>query len=148
MEQLLIGSILGLSVADDFKNRKVHNVLILVFLLFSFSYFLLASQFHMSQLQSLGVCSVLCLPLVYLRILGAGDYKLLMVIALFLTPTMFINLFAFSLIWNAIAGSLKFLVGYLRGDQNKKDHLRFPFTVGILIAWLSLSYLPQGFSLW
>lgn len=144
MEQILLGSILSISVADDLKFKKVHNVLILGFLFCSLLFLALQSSFQSWQLESLGIGALCLLPLVYFRVLGAGDLKLFFVLALFFEPKVFVNLMILSLAWNAVAGVLKFSVNLITKDQSHKDSLKFPFTFGILLAWLSLAYVPGG----
>lgn len=148
MEQLLLGSFLGISFADDMKNRKVHNFLILSFMVLSIIFFTLNNSLFQIPFQSLALVSAAVLPLVYLRILGAGDYKLFMVIALFYQPGDMLNLMVISLIWNALAGSIKFLVNRYTKISNGKEALKFPYTFGILLAWMSLAFIPQGGALW
>lgn len=144
MEQILLGSILGISFADDLKFKKVHNVLILGFLIVSLSFLAFTGGFAMFQIKSLAIAVFATMPLVYARILGAGDFKLYLVLALFFTPTIFTNLLILSLFWNALAGSIKYSVNLVTKSSNKKEALSFPFTLGILLAWLSLAYLPPG----
>ena len=144
METWLVGSILGVSVVDDLKSRKFHNFLWLSFLLLSLGYFFAFAEFGFEQLKAIALVSVICLPLVYHYILGAGDYKLLLLLALFLSVTEMAHLLALSFVWNALAGSCKFSVNLLTKTQTRRESLRFPFTFGIFLAWLSLAYLPTG----
>jgi Flp pilus assembly protein protease CpaA len=148
VEQILLGSFLGISFADDMKNRKVHNFLILCFMVLSFAFFALNKSLLQIPYESLLLVSAAVLPLVYLRILGAGDYKLFMVIALFYQPGEMLNLMVISLIWNALAGSIKYLVNRYTKTSEGKESLKFPFTFGILLAWMSLAFIPQGGALW
>lgn len=148
MEQLLVGSLLAASVASDLRTRKVRNYLILGFLVLSIIYFASVTSFSLLQLQNLAVVCLACLPLVYLRALGAGDFKLLLVVCMFLNPSQLYSLMFLSLFWNAVSGSLKYLVNKITKSQTNREALRFPFTFGILLAWFSLDYLPKGIFPW
>lgn len=144
MEQFLVGSLLAASVASDLKTRKVRNYLILLFFAMSIAYFAAVTSFSLIQLQNIGIVLLACLPLVYFRALGAADFKLLLVVCLFLSPSQLYSLMFLSLFWNAVSGSLKFLVNKFTKSQTNKEALKFPFTFGILLAWFSLDYIPRG----
>ncbi|MEC9283480.1 MAG: A24 family peptidase [Bdellovibrionota bacterium] len=148
MEQFLVGSLLAASVASDLRTRKVRNYLILGFLVLSLGYFTAVTHFSIYQLQNIAIVCAACLPLVYLRALGAGDFKLLLVVCMFLNPTQLYSLLFLSLFWNAVSGSLKFFVNKITKSQTNKEALRFPFTFGILLAWFSLDYIPKGLFPW
>lgn len=148
MEQILIGSFLGVSVIDDLKNRKVHNLLVLSYLVISSIYILSLGNVAELHWKSAAILSLCSLPLVYLRILGAGDYKLMLVVSVFLEPSQLYSLMFLSLFWNALAGVIKFGVNKITKLQTDKEALRFPFTVGILLAWMSLFFIPEGVTPW
>jgi len=140
-------------VVDDLRARKVHNWLILTLLVLTIS-----SMFYLggfSALQTGGVSLLValgcCLPLVFTKILGAGDMKLLMVFGIAVDPMTIFWVLVYSFFWGGLLGVfqailkkdglvlLKNTFSILQGGQSfdKSKLHKVPFTVALLFGWLT-----------
>ncbi|PWU13671.1 MAG: hypothetical protein C5B49_14420 [Bdellovibrio sp.] len=153
--------LLSAAVIDDLRSRKVHNSLVLV----SFSIALvsaLVSAFLTPQTEvvtpflSFLAAMALGLPLYAFRVIGGGDYKLMMAVSPLLLPASLPQFFFASLAWGALlglvlavqegqtggsaAGSTFRNIGQIlmlhRPDPSSLR--KIPFTVGIFFGYLSL----------
>ncbi|MFK8136832.1 MAG: prepilin peptidase [Bdellovibrionales bacterium] len=153
MESFIIGPILGISFLDDLLTRKVHNVLILSFLTVTALFYAMFPEqiIWLNILKSTGLVIATITPLVYFRIIGAGDWKLFLVLGLSLAPDLMWQVILYSFVWNLAAGILKLVVAYLSSKSKEERHnglkeaLAFPFTFGILMAWLTQTGILGGF---
>ena len=152
MTTILPLGFLVVAVADDLIYRKFHNSL---FLLLSFVgaiavYFFQLNSFWDTFL-GFWVGGLLFLPLVLAGALGAGDMKFMMCLGLVTGLNPIINIALYSLIWGTCIGLLKtFLSG--QGKQFAQNLFlisskiapaktqKIPYTVAILMGWLTLSY--------
>ncbi|MCC6138693.1 MAG: prepilin peptidase [Bdellovibrionaceae bacterium] len=84
-------------------------------------------------------------PLVYFKVFGAGDIKLLTAFSLFVTVPIAATVLIYSLFWGlllglikmALAGDLKtFTQSFLLRTQQVKSQ-KIPYAVAILMGWLS-----------
>ena len=146
------GAIIGAGVIDDLRTRKFHN-----WLFISCSVFALAVMLIFGGMQSLlpavmgflaGI--IVLMPLVLLRVIGAGDMKLFAAFGILAGWTAVLNVMVLSLVWGALFGVLRtlldgkgrVLVHNLASlvTLKKREELqlnRIPFTVAILMGWLS-----------
>lgn len=89
-------------------------------------------------------------PLVYFKVFGAGDIKLLTSFSLFVSVPVAATVLVYSLFWGLLIGMIKITVSgelktfvqsiYLRTKQVKSQ--KIPYAVAILMGWLS--YLVAG----
>ncbi len=146
--------ILIAGVIDDLRSRKVHNQLFLA---------ATAIAFIVSAVTG-GVAGVggaitgfiagmaILLPLVLLGVIGAGDMKLMAAFGAVVGWNAVINVAILSLIWGALFGLLQVILqGQLKAtlgnmiavlssskEQRAKLELhKIPFTVGLLLGWMT-----------
>lgn len=84
-------------------------------------------------------------PLVYFKVFGAGDVKLLTALSLFITVPVSATILVYSLFWGLLIGLLKILLSgdlktfsqsfLLRTKQVKSQ--KIPYAVAILLGWFS-----------
>lgn len=144
--------ILLVGVIDDLRSRKVHNRLFLACLGAALSFVLLRmgwSGFY-QVLLSLSLCLGLLLPLVFVKMLGGGDLKLMVAFSLVCTPMEVFWVIAYSLVWGALLGLFQVILrgqakellnntvkmATLRKPDETQLH-RIPFTVALLFGWLT-----------
>lgn len=152
--------ILIAGVANDIRERKVRNILVLIsacLAIFSTLVFRGTSEVSSAAL-AFGAAMAMTLPLVLAKVLGAGDMKLLMAFALAVTPqavftTVIVSLFAGALLGvfrAALSGHLvrvlKNTGSILRGAKPEQlNTTKIPYTVALLFGWLTyLSLEWQG----
>jgi Flp pilus assembly protein protease CpaA len=100
--------------------------------------------FMMSVVYSIMFFVVLA-PLVYFKVFGAGDVKLLTALSLFITVPVSATVLVYSLFWGLLIGLLKILLSgdlktfsqsfLLRTKQVKSQ--KIPYAVAILLGWFS-----------
>lgn len=149
--------ILCAGLIDDLRSRKVHNWLILSLagLSLTFLFFHGGGPALEQGLYGMGAALLVGIPLVLMRILGAGDMKLLAVFGLVTSWSTALSVVGWSVIWGAVLGLFYALVtGRLKalftstgkiasGKTVEKTELQtIPYTVAILLGWLS--YLTQS----
>jgi len=153
----LASLILIAGVADDIRSRKVHNALAVTCLVVA----LIASTV-LNGWMGLGTAIVgalvafaLYLPLVMLNIVGAGDLKLFIAFGAAVNWNASLMVALYSIVWGAVFGLVQIVIkgemmGFLmnmktlalrRKSEGVSLH-RIPFTVAILLAWLS--FLQMG----
>ncbi len=157
--------ILLVAVCDDLWTRKFHNWLFLLTavtaILFSFGWG--GVENGLSGLRAGGVAFLLMAPLFWFRIVGGGDLKLFVVLGLSSNSEFAFQVFLYSLIWGALLGVLRALIGgeirqmlsnlkiismklFLNRTYEEKIQekslMAIPYTVAIALGWFS--YLSQG----
>lgn len=160
---LLPTSLLIASVVDDLKTKKVHNWLILTMAGIAVLYQLIINGLAGLGQGALGmlVAILVCLPLVLVKGLGAGDLKVLAVLGLATNWNVAVWTAFFSLVWGALFGVLQavFSGQALVLAKNTFDLLkkstrtevknlhRIPYTVALLFGWLTYVSLNGGFNI-
>ena len=155
---LVSGLILLTACVDDLRSRKIHNNLILfLFPLALLSMVLLGGvEALKTGLVSALLALAMGLPLTLFRMMGGGDFKLLVVFAITLHWLDFLKVFIYSLPWALLLGLLKIIldkklkeflwnVVFLfrhRSTQGLQFHT-IPFSIVLFAAWLSFLSL-QG----
>ncbi len=156
VQYLLPGILLGSSVYTDLKSKKVFNKMLLGFLPI-----ILIARFLESGMDGVLVgfiasfaALVLCLPLVLLKAVGSGDLKLLLVLGFTTVIESMFWIVVYSFFWGLILGVTKVLLDKEGRKllQNTADILSrkkpevkklhsIPFTVAILLGWMTLTVL-------
>ncbi len=157
-------AVLSVGVIDDLRSRKFHNWLFIACSVFGFSFVLLNAGLQGLPIAALGFLagSLMTLPLVLSKVIGAGDMKLLAAAGILIGWSPALSVLFFALIWGAVfgvlravlSGNLRLLTRNLvsivtRADRNRPTESegaglelnRIPFTVAILLGWMS--YLAQ-----
>ena len=159
--ELLPGVVLLIACLDDLWTKKIHNKLIL-----SLLPLVLIAVFFLEGLEGLksgGISALLALlisvPLHWLRVIGGGDVKLLILIAFALSWKDLIWISLCSLPWALILGLVKITL-----DKKLKDFFwnilflfrhrtssglnfhNIPYSIALFFAWLSFLSL-QGTAL-
>lgn len=150
-------ALLGASVIDDLRSRKVHNWLVAaIFAAAVLSSLYLNSPAAIPQMAvSFLAAAIFTIPLYFFKTLGGGDVKLLIAISPLFAWLDFGGLLIYSLFWGAILGLVSVLV---RGEiksfaqnlsgmalKNPIDPAKLhkiPFTVAILFGFLSQHSFP------
>jgi len=152
-------ALIGASVIDDFRSRKVHNSLVIGILVVSIVASLAQSgpSVYLQILASMAAAFVFCLPLYLLRALGGGDLKLLVALSPLMVWSEVGGTLLFSLLWGSILGvvmvllngelktfatNLVGLVTRAKIDQQKMH--KMPYTVAILFGFLTQVSLAQA----
>lgn len=143
--------ILLAGMVDDLRSRKVHNELVVICALLGIAASAVVGGWA-GTLQGCGglaTALVLSLPMVAAGVIGAGDMKLLMAFGLAVSWTATYNVLLFAIIWGGIFGVIKIALqgelsqlfrnfrALLRKRATKADMHHIPFTVAILLGWLS-----------
>lgn len=145
-------SVLISGVVDDLRSRKFHNWLFLGCLAFG-AVFVLATggvrAFPMALLGMAGGFAVF-LPMVLLKIIGAGDMKLMGAFGLIAGWDAVLTTAFWSLIWGALFGLIAVIVrGHFKAllhnmfsivvvrERQGLELQKIPFTIAILMGWLS-----------
>ena len=148
----LPGLILLIASIDDLRSRKIHNKLILFLL--PFVLIAVALLKGLGGLFSGAISALLAVivgvPLTLARVIGGGDLKLLVLLALTVDWFTLIDIFVYSLPWALLLGLFKmaldrkiknffFNLVFLfkqRGAQGLKLH-SIPFSFTLFMGWLS-----------
>ena len=149
---LLSGFILIIASVDDLFTRKIHNKLILILLPFVLLLIFLlgGTKALLVGLFSAFLALIIGIPLSLSSVLGGGDLKLLVLLALTMNWFNFLKIFIYSLPWALLLGIVKialdrklkdffFNLVYLfwnRKNESIQFH-RIPFSVALFLAWLS-----------
>ena len=160
-----MGLILLAGVADDLRSRKIHNKLIVILCSLTLVFLVLSPSLPfvppgdiltgpgglVPALFRLILALVLAAPLVFLKVMGGGDMKLFMVLSLLLSYGNMFWLLMGALVWAALLGLIKAVLdkkslllalniwNLLKWQRVSSDELStFPFSVGLLLAYLSL----------
>ena len=159
-------AVFSAGVIDDLRSRKFHNWLFLACNFFGVSFVLLNAGLQGLPIAALGFLAgfLITLPLVLLKVIGAGDMKLFAAAGILTGWSPIMSVLFFALIWGAVFGVLRALISgksrllarnlislvnrtrqnkqtRLRGDKADLELNRIPFTVAILLGWMS--YLAQ-----
>lgn len=152
-------AILLAGVVDDFRSRKFHNWL---FLACSAVALVVVLATHGIWGAGLGIAGftaglVIFLPLVLLRIVGAGDMKLMAAFGLVAGWNAVLAVAFYSLFWGAAFGVLQVILkgefrGFVRnigamtihrGHQSPTELHRIPYTAALLVGWFTYLFF-QG----
>lgn len=151
---LAVGLLLA-GVVDDLRSRKVHNQLVLFCLALSLvAAFFIPNQSILEPLKSFAFAAALGAPLWLFRVVGGGDYKLMVAISPLIPFNSVFEFFMWSLVWGAVLGLIKAILDRRLGSMyqnifatlvHKKGvadkHLtKVPFTVAILLGFMSVTY--------
>ncbi len=153
--------ILIVGVVDDFRTRKFHNWLFLVCSGVALGAVIIAGGIAGVHQGVFGFLAgfVALLPLVLMRILGAGDMKLMAAFGIVAGWTAVVNVAVYSLIWGAVFGLLVIVLkGQLRGTLANMASIatlkerqgvelqlhKIPYTVALLMGWLTQLTLQGG----
>jgi prepilin peptidase CpaA len=145
-------AILIAGVVDDLKTRKFHNWLFLTVSGFALIVLFLTRGVSGLPEGALGFAAgiAIMLPLVLMKIIGAGDMKLTAAFGILAGSGAVLSVAIFSLVWGvvfglaraAFAGQLGLIANNLatlaltKGKQPIQAH-RIPYTVAILMGWLT-----------
>lgn len=150
----LAAGLLLIGIMDDLRSRKVHNPLILFALGLSIACVLLNPNLQIIEaLKSLAFAFALGLPLYCFRVIGGGDFKLMVAVAPLIPAPMIFYFFVWALFWGALL-SLSTII--LRGQWKAAFHnmvatlmhrravaearlQKVPFTVAIFFGFLSIA---------
>jgi len=112
----ILGIILIIAVCMDLLFYKVFNYLFLLGLISGFLFLILDFSEAQSYLFGGLIPFLIGFPLYILKVVGAADVKMLMVIGLFLGYDYILDILIYSLIFAGILGVLKLLIG-LKGEN-------------------------------
>lgn len=160
MEAMILPSLLLFSgLVTDLKVRKVYNWLIIAgFVLGLIQCIYIGGMSGVLQgFAALGLALLLTVPLVLLKVLGAGDMKLFAVLGLMTSASAVIHVFIYSFVWAAIfglmyaivSGRIKIILSNLKNivsgkEVQKQDLMQIPFTVPIVLAWATYVFSVHG----
>jgi Flp pilus assembly protein protease CpaA len=151
MSFILPSLILAAGAANDLYNQKVHNWLFLICLGCGLLYSIAFGGFSglLDGLGGLLAALVTTLPLVLIRVLGAGDLKIFMAFGLTLSWQVVVSVAVYALFAAAAIGFLQVtfsgqLISTIKNMycflhpaykvENQKLH-RIPYTVALLLGW-------------
>lgn len=153
-------AILLVGVIDDLRTRKFHNWLFITCTVVAFAVSFYAGSWPGLNSAVLGFVAgfLIVLPLVRMKMLGAGDMKLLAAFGAMVGWSVVIDVAILSLIWGAIFGLIQVITkGQLKATlQNmatiasmKKERTdlqlhKIPFTIAFAVGWLSHLVLHRG----
>ena len=152
----LASLILVAGVVDDLRSRKVRNAVAVTCLVLA-----LAASTALSGWLGFGtaligaiVAFALYLPLVLLKIVGAGDMKLFVAFGAAVSWNASLMVALYSILWGGVFGLIQIiaqgdLMGFLKNMKTlavrrKSEGIalhRIPFTVAMLLAWFSFLQL-------
>lgn len=156
---LISGLILVSALVDDLRSRKIHNKLLLCLVPVALAGVVLTQGWMAllttSLLSAFGALMI-SLPLYFLKIIGGGDLKLYVVAALTWSfPAVFWSL-ALALPWGGLLGLIRAclqgrvyiiwtnMLNLIKFKKVEKTALQtFPFSVVLLLGWLSYRVLDQ-----
>lgn len=149
--------ILLTGVVEDLRARKVRNTVVLTCLVIAvISSFFTSSM--MAGLLGMAAAFGLFVPLVALRILGAGDLKLMMAFGMATNWETVLAVALYSLLWGAMLGLVRAIIAgqflYLvkntlrltTGDlkPGSSELQLIPYTVALAFGWLSHIFFIRG----
>ena len=150
-----------ISVVTDIYRGKVYNKFIILSFFLSIANHFVFLQGISSLKMGLFVAIIaffIMLPLYVTKMLGGGDLKLFVVLALNLTIASLLNTFIFSLVWGLVLGVVMIIsknkvksffsniLGFLTLNRPEQAQLHtIPYTVAIFLGWLTHLSL-RGFS--
>ena len=155
--------LIGASVIDDLRSRKVHNSLVTsIFVVSVWSALAIFGAGSAVQIMtSIVGAFAFCLPLYLMRAVGGGDLKLVVAISPLWAWSDIAYTLAFSLVWGALLGIIMVLLRKesraffrnifsmaLKNPVEQKQLHKIPYTIAILFGFLThWSLLQRGVSL-
>lgn len=152
--------ILIAGMVDDFRSRKVHNVLVLALIAVAIlvSFFTRDLSTSMAGVSALAFALAITVPLYILGVWGAGDVKLFAVFAFAVNPTAMFWTLIYSFFWGsffgvaraAIQGQLPMLVRNTyktisRQKAVQQELQKIPYTFALLLGWFTfITMLKTG----
>ena len=150
---LVSGLILISALVDDLKSRKIHNKLLLCLIPVALIAVLLTQGWMAllsTSLLSAFMALVIALPFYFLRIIGGGDLKLYVTVALTWNLTAVFWSLVLALPWGGFLGLIRAclqgrayiiwtnMLNLIKFKKVEKEALQtFPFSVVLLLGWLS-----------
>jgi Flp pilus assembly protein protease CpaA len=142
----------GFTVWQDLQERKVKNHTIVVLFIVGFvtAFFAEGASGLLNASMSLAVAFLAGLPLYLPRVLGGGDFKLLMALSPFLIWNQVLILVLSSLIWGSILGlfmvilkgklksflaNLKMI--FLKAKPSEESLHKIPYSVALVFGYLT-----------
>lgn len=152
--QLFLFVILSVCLLTDVVHRKIYNVVTYPLMLFSLISVVAFEKSSIgSSLTNFGIATVVLIPFFFLRILGAGDVKLMLAFALLMPRKIFWEWVGWAFIFTAAAGV--FLLFYHRRTKIFFEKIFFALkclvTPGLQAHIPKLSFdiqWPFGVALW
>lgn len=157
--EIIASLMLLIAMIDDFFTRKVHNILLLSFLIITLSLYFVLPQLHFNFSTfaiNFAVSFLVLFVVTSLGLMGAGDMKLLVLFSSFTGFQIGFSVTILAFIWGAFWGLLLSIVHghfftYLSNIQNillqvRKSKLKLqsmPFTGPIFLAWLTYLKLSE-----
>lgn len=153
--------ILIAGMVDDFRSRKVHNILVIALLALTAaaSLYVRGLGGSMLGLSAMALALALTIPLFALRVFGGGDVKLFAVFALAVEPSAMFYTLIYSFLWGsvfgltraALQGHLPVLVRNTVKTASRQQKLqpqelsRIPYTFALFLGWFTyLTMLKTG----
>lgn len=145
-------SILLAGVIDDLRSKKVHNWLFLACAALAISVGVATAGFAGFNIAMIGFVSgiVALLPLVLLKVIGAGDMKLFAAFGAAVGWGTTFDVAIWALLWGAIFGLVQVAIkGQLKAtllnvltiaqfkDRKGLELHKIPFTVALFMGWLT-----------
>ena len=152
MTFLVPALVLLAGVVDDLRSRKIHNKLIIVLFVCSLVFVIGAYGFRglLPALSNSVLALAISVPLVLCKVIGGGDMKLYVVLALTVSSYNLVFSMLFSFFWAAGLGLIKAVLDkkiYLLGlnlfslfklKKVSVDEMNtFPFSVSLFLGWLT-----------
>jgi prepilin peptidase CpaA len=145
-------AILCAGVVDDLRSRKFHNWLFLTCCGVALVVVLIAQGWTALYLSALGFGAgiVVLLPLVLLKMVGAGDMKLMAAFGIVAGWNTVVDVAILALVWGAIFGVVRIVIdGQLKVlasnmmsivTMKKQEGIQLhqiPYSVALFVGWLS-----------
>ncbi|MGE0632996.1 MAG: prepilin peptidase [Pseudobdellovibrionaceae bacterium] len=119
LNSILVSGFLIWGVVEDLRLRKVRNNVILAIGILSLLTYIVSAALdyasYWNGLAAFGTALVIAVPFSILRVLGAGDVKLLAVCALLMTSLGVFETFVYSFAWGSLLGVFQIA---LKGELN------------------------------
>ena len=150
--------LIGASVVDDLRSRKVHNSLVIAIFVIA----LVAAAFQSGWSApfevppSILAAFVFCLPLYLIKAIGGGDVKLLIALSPLMSWPEVGWTLVFSLVWGAVLGIMMMITKKefrsfaqnlksmaLRNPVNRQHLHKIPYTIAIFFGYLTQASLAQ-----
>jgi prepilin peptidase CpaA len=149
--------ILTIGLIDDLLTKKVHNALVAFLFVIAAIFTLLQGQV-VTGLFGLIAAVAIFFPLFALRVIGAGDAKLMMVFGLATSAPTIVSVALYALVWAGVFGVTKMALSQnWQAIKNVAGHFAtcfrlpvaatesLPMTFPLLLGWLTYLHL-QGLS--
>lgn len=153
-ETILTGFVLLAGGVDDLRSRKIHNHLILLLLPFVLAgvFLIKGPQGLLPAFAGFITALVIGLPLTLGKIIGGGDFKLLLLFGLTLNATGVFFSFVCALPWALFLGVVKmaldknlksfasnlFSLAQLKKPRRQQLHT-IPFSIALIFGWLTFT---------